>query len=82
MPIGSPPYHWWMRITYDADTDDAYVHLTGEDLLPGRESVPCDTPKGTSGFVVLDWKDGRIVGLEVLNASRLLHADLLAEADE
>ena len=71
-----------MRITYDADTDDAYVHLTSEDLSLGRDSVPCDPPEGISGFVVLDWKNGKIVGLEVLNASRLLHADLLAEADE
>jgi len=30
--------------------------------------------------VVLDWKDGRIVGLEVLGASKLLHEDLLSEA--
>jgi uncharacterized protein YuzE len=71
-----------MRITYDADTDDAYVHLTDEEPAAGRDSVPCDLPEGTSGFVAVDWKDGRIVGLEVLNASRLLHADLLAEADE
>jgi hypothetical protein len=31
-------------------------------------------------FVVLDWREGKIVGLEVLDASALLHADLLAEA--
>jgi uncharacterized protein YuzE len=31
-------------------------------------------------MVVLDWKDGKIVGLEVLDASALLHPDLLAQA--
>ncbi len=30
-------------------------------------------------MVVMDWKDGTIVGLEVLGASSLLHPDLLAE---
>jgi len=31
-------------------------------------------------MVVLDWKDGKIVGLEVLDAAALLHPDLLAQA--
>jgi hypothetical protein len=31
-------------------------------------------------IVVMDWKDGKIVGLEVLDASSLLHADLLGQA--
>ena len=39
------------------------------------------TPNGTDAWVVLDWKDGKIVGLEVLDASALLHADLLAQAE-
>lgn len=70
-----------MRITYDAEADAAYLYLTGEELMPGRDSVPCDPPEGTHAFVVLDWKDGKIVGLEVLDASKLLHADLLVDAD-
>jgi len=28
----------------------------------------------------MDWKDGKITGLEILDASSLLHADLLAHA--
>jgi uncharacterized protein YuzE len=39
--------------------------------------VPVDPPAGLNAFVVLDWKDGKIVGLEVLDASALLHPDLL-----
>jgi uncharacterized protein YuzE len=72
-----------MRITYDASVDAAYVYLTNDDLMPGRDTVPCATPDGPPGMhamVNLDWKDGRIVGLEVIDASKLLHADLLAEA--
>jgi uncharacterized protein YuzE len=69
-----------MRLTYDPDADAAYIYLTDEVLQPGRDSVPCDPPEGERAFVVLDWKDGKIVGLEVLDASALLHADLLAQA--
>jgi uncharacterized protein YuzE len=69
-----------MRVTFDPAADAAYVYLTSEELMPGRDSILCDTPEGIRAMVVLDWKDGRIVGLEVLDASALLHPDLLAEA--
>ena len=69
-----------MLISYDPEADAAYVSLTAEPLAPGRDSIPCETPAGVNAMVIIDWKDGRIVGLEVLDAARLLHADLLAEA--
>jgi uncharacterized protein YuzE len=69
-----------MRITYDGQADAAYLYRTDEPLAPGRESVLADAPEGVVAMVVLDWKDGRIVGLEVLGASKLLHEDLLSEA--
>jgi len=59
--------------------DAAYIYFTEEPLMPGRDSVLCETPVDAA-WVVMDWKDGKIVGLEVLDASRLLHADLLAQA--
>ncbi len=72
-----------MRVTYDVETDAAYVYLTDEALPPGRDSVPCDPPEGVQhAWVVMDWKDGRIVGLEVLDASKLLAHDLLDNADK
>lgn len=72
-----------MRVTYDVEADAAYVYLTDEDLPPGRDSVPCDSPEGVHhAFVVMDWRDGRIVGLEVLDASKLLHHDLLDNAEK
>jgi uncharacterized protein YuzE len=70
-----------VRITYDPDADAAYIHLTDEPLAPGRHSIPCDPPDGMRAWVVMDWKDGKIAGLEVLDASALLHADLLAQAE-
>jgi uncharacterized protein YuzE len=69
-----------VRVTYDPDADAAYIYLTDEQLMPGRDSVPVDPPDGMQAFVVLDWKDGKIAGVEVLDASALLHPDLLAKA--
>jgi hypothetical protein len=37
-------------------------------------------PRGTEAFVVLGWKDGRLVGIEILDASQSLHQDLLDQA--
>lgn len=37
-------------------------------------------PEGLRADIVLDWKDGKMVGLEVLDAASLLQPDLLAQA--
>lgn len=70
-----------MRITYDPQVDAAYIYLTEDALDPGRDSIPLEVPDGIAAMVVMDWKDGKIVGLEVLDATALLHPDLLALAD-
>lgn len=73
-----------MRITYDRSADAAYIYLTDAALLPGCDTVPCGTPlsdPGVEAMINLDFKDGKIIGLEVLDASRWLHADLLALAE-
>jgi hypothetical protein len=72
-----------MRVTYDEETDAAHVYLTDEALPPGRDSVPCDPPEGVQhASVVMDWRDGRIVGLEELDPSKVLHRDLLDSAEK
>ena len=68
-------------MTYDGQADAAYVYLTDEPLMPPVDSVPVDPPDGVRAMVVLDWKDGKVVGLEILDASKLLHDDVLAEAE-
>ena len=70
-----------MRITYDAAADAACIHLTGEPLTPGRTTIQAGTPPAIDGFIALDWKDGRLVGLEIPGASRRLHPDLLEAAE-
>ena len=70
-----------MRITYDPAADAVYIHLTGQPLTAGRTTLQAPTPAGTSGFIALDWKDGRLVGIEILDASTRLHPDLLDQAE-
>lgn len=70
-----------MRIAYDPAADAAYLYLTGQRLSRGRTSIPATTPEGVQAFVVLDWKDDRLVGIEILDASTRLHPDLLEEAE-
>ena len=69
-----------MRITYDAAADAVYIYLTGDPLSPGRTTIQAGNPPAIDGFIALDWKDGRLVGIEVLDASSRLHPDLLEEA--
>jgi hypothetical protein len=40
------------------------------------------TPSGVSAIAVLDWKDGKIAGLEVPGAPSLLRADPIGQASE
>ena len=66
-----------MEITFDERADAAYIYLTdmGAD---GVRTVPVD-PSAVNGEINLDFgRDGRIVGIEVLEASRLLSMDLMA----
>jgi len=70
-----------MRVTYDSEADAAYVYLTDEPLSDGRDTTACEFPESVGGAMVnLDWKDGRVVGLEVLDASKLLYPDLIDTA--
>ena len=70
-----------VRITYDPAADAVYIHLTGQPLTPGRTTIQAPTPPGTEGFVALDWKDGRLAGIEILDASTRLHHDLIEDAE-
>jgi uncharacterized protein YuzE len=70
-----------MRVTWDRAADAAYLHLTGVELALGRTTLDCPVPDGSGATVFTDWKDGRLVGLEVLHASAVLPPDLLAAAE-
>ena len=70
-----------VRITHDPAADAASIHLTGQRLTRGRTTIPATPPEGVLAFVVLDWKDDRLVGIEILDASSRLRPDLLDEAE-
>ena len=70
-----------MRLTWDRSADAAYLCFTGAGLAPGRLTLDCPVPDGSPATVFADWKDGRLVGLEVLHASAVLPPDLLAAAE-
>ena len=60
-----------MRITYDAEADAAYIYLT--DLIDAPDTRDVDTD------IYLDFDSGdRLVGIEVLDASKRLDLDYLA----
>jgi uncharacterized protein YuzE len=70
-----------MRVTYDRVADAAYISLTEIDGPGPRETTSAETPNGADAWIALDWNDGRLIGIEVLDASHFLPDDLLAEAD-
>jgi uncharacterized protein YuzE len=70
-----------VRITYDPAADAVYIYLTSARLTPGRTTIQAGMPPGISGFIALDWKDDRLVGIEILDASTRLNPDLLEQAE-
>ncbi len=71
-----------MRIEYDREADAAYIQLVEEIGAGGvHKTVGCD-PAEVDGMIHLDFDaDGRLVGIEVLDASSKLPPELLAQAD-
>lgn len=71
-----------MRVTYDAVVDAAYIYLTTEIPAGGiARTVPVD-PREIDGMINLDFDaEGRLVGIEVLDASRFLGPQFLASAE-
>jgi len=62
-----------MKITYDSVADAAYIRLI-DDIKPGgvARTYPCD-PMRVNGIINLDFDaDGRLVGIEVLDAGKKL----------
>jgi len=68
-----------LRVTYDASVNAAYIYLV-DDIEPGgvARTVSIDPLEGM--MVNLDLNsEGRILGVEVLDATSLLAPELLAD---
>jgi uncharacterized protein YuzE len=70
-----------VRITYDRDANAVYIRLTDQDIAGQARTLQAPTPPGVEGFIVLDWKDDRLVGIEVLDASARLPEDFLDQVE-
>lgn len=70
-----------MNVSYDAAADAAYIQLAGEINLGGvAKTYPCD-PRAVGGEINLDFDaDGRLVGIEILDASMMLPPEMLQSA--
>jgi uncharacterized protein YuzE len=71
-----------VRVTYDRQANAVYFELTDAALTPGRTTLRAPAPPGIEAFIALDWKDDRLVGIEVLDADITLPADLLEQAED
>jgi len=67
-----------MRLEYDARIDSAYLFLVDK-ILPGAAATTLNIdPSEINGHVNIDLDSaGRIIGIEVLDASRLLPAEFM-----
>lgn len=70
-----------MRVTFDRSANAAYIYLS--DAVPGdavRQHVVDESH--TRGQIVLDFDArGRLIGLDVLDATQALPEDLLGQAE-
>lgn len=69
-----------VHVEYDPEADAAYVHLTGNELAAGRRTIELECPPESTGTVLMDWKAGKIAGIEIIGASDLLNQDILSQA--
>jgi uncharacterized protein YuzE len=68
-----------LRLKYDREVDAAYIYLAEDS--GGTVSTRCLDPSDVDGMINLDFDlDDRLVGIEVIPASKLLPPELLENA--
>ena len=77
---GAPAWRWIMCINQNTHAVAAYIS-SRQLSIRDRDSIPLSVPRRVDAMVSTDWKDGKIAGLEVLDAVSLLHADFLSMAE-
>jgi len=66
-----------MRIEYDKDVDAAYIYIAG-DIEDGEAKKTIEL----NSNIILDFdSENKLIGVEVLNASKVLNKKVLSEAD-
>lgn len=72
-----------MRVTYDKQANAAYIYIASE-ILPGsiQETYTCN-PVEVGGEINLDFDNqGKLVGIEILNADKKLPMEVLEIAEK
>lgn len=68
-----------MRVEYDASTNMAYLHLV-DSIGPGQAVRQV---RAEDDSAILDYDShGRLLGIELFGATRRLHPELLARAEQ
>jgi uncharacterized protein YuzE len=69
-----------VKLTYDRDADAAYIYLI--DIQPGQldggEVIVADTGIEQTALLIERDSRKRLLGIEILGASKLLHPDTIA----
>jgi uncharacterized protein YuzE len=73
-----------MFVTFDGQADAAYIALGDGPVPPGSVETTVHSIQAPTGSEInLDFgADGRLIGIEVLNATEVLPKAMLAEAAE
>ncbi|KAA3613519.1 MAG: DUF2283 domain-containing protein [Planctomycetota bacterium] len=71
-----------MKSSYDKKVDAAYIQISTEIIFGGvAKTYPCD-PIEVCGQINLDFDhEGRLVGIEILDASKKLPPEFFREID-
>jgi len=71
-----------MRIRYDSKADAAYIEIASEIGLGGVASTYMCDPGEVQGMINLDFDaDGRLLGVEIMDASKRLPPEALRAAE-
>ena len=71
-----------MRVRFDVESDSAYVYFREIGRGEAADQISIEDP-AARGWITLDLdRDGRLIGIEVLNARAGLPAELLDRAEE
>lgn len=66
-----------MNFDYDPEADAAYLTIAQSDALPEKQ-ISAITTEGMEGEIEIDVdKNGKVIGIEFVNASLILPADFL-----
>jgi uncharacterized protein YuzE len=67
-----------VRVTYQKSTDAAYIYFAEKIAVGGVAKTYCCDPREVNGEINLDFdRDGQLVGIEVLGASKHLPSAIL-----